>query len=73
MSGLASDDLVPPSENRLAFGRWTIGHPGRDPFGGVTRPHINPVDFVRGLAEIGPRSYDNEWLDQLVIDHILGV
>ena len=32
---------------------WTIGHPGRDPFGDSTRPPIDPVDYVKGLADIG--------------------
>ena len=45
--------LEPRPEHRFAFGLWTIGHPGRDPFGDATRPPIDPVDFVRGLAEIG--------------------
>lgn len=43
----------PSPEDRFAFGLWTIGHPGRDPFGDSTRPPIDPVDFVRGLADIG--------------------
>lgn len=41
------------SDTKFAFGLWTIGHIGRDPFGDATRPPIDPVDFVRGLAEIG--------------------
>jgi xylose isomerase len=45
--------LDPTPEHRFAFGLWTIGHPGRDPFGDATRPPIDPVDFVRGLADIG--------------------
>lgn len=48
-----SDELQPKPEDRFAFGLWTIGHSGRDPFGEATRPPIDPVDFIRGLAEIG--------------------
>ncbi|MFM8155840.1 MAG: xylose isomerase [Actinomycetes bacterium] len=48
-----SDDLTPTPEHKFAFGLWTIGHPGRDPFGDSTRPPIDPVDFIRGLADIG--------------------
>lgn len=48
-----SDELQPKPEDRFAFGLWTIGHSGRDPFGEATRPAIDPVDFIRGLAEIG--------------------
>lgn len=50
---LMSDDLTPKPEHKFAFGLWTIGHPGRDPFGDATRPPIDPVDFIRGLADIG--------------------
>ena len=45
--------LTPRPEDKFSFGLWTIGHPGRDPFGDATRPPIDPVDFVRGLAKIG--------------------
>jgi xylose isomerase len=45
--------LQPRPEHRFAFGLWTIGHPGRDPFGDVVRPPIDPADFVRRLADIG--------------------
>jgi len=47
------DELQPRPEDHFAFGLWTIGHSGRDPFGEATRPPIDPVDFIRGLAEIG--------------------
>ncbi len=47
------DELTPTPEDRFSFGLWTIGHPGRDPFGDATRPPVDPVDFIRGLAEIG--------------------
>jgi xylose isomerase len=50
---MMADDLTPTPEHKFAFGLWTIGHPGRDPFGDSTRPPIDPVDFIRGLADIG--------------------
>ncbi len=46
-------DLTPTPEHKFAFGLWTIGHPGRDPFGDATRPPISTADFLRGLADIG--------------------
>ena len=46
-------DLTPNPEHKFAFGLWTIGHLGRDPFGDATRPPIPTADFLRGLAEIG--------------------
>ena len=38
---------------RFTFGLWTVGNPGRDPFGGPTREPLDPVDSVRKLAELG--------------------
>ncbi|HEV2874209.1 MAG TPA: xylose isomerase [Thermoleophilaceae bacterium] len=40
-------------EPRFTFGLWTVGNPGRDPFGGPTREPLDPVDSVRKLAELG--------------------
>jgi xylose isomerase len=38
---------------RFTFGLWTVGNPGRDPFGEPTRPPRDPVATVHHLAEIG--------------------
>jgi xylose isomerase len=40
-------------EPRFTFGLWTVGNPGRDPFGGPTREPLDPVESVRRLAELG--------------------
>jgi xylose isomerase len=40
-------------EPRFTFGLWTVGNPGRDPFGGPTREPLDPVETVRKLAELG--------------------
>jgi xylose isomerase len=48
-----TDPLTPTPGDKFAFGLWTIGHVGGDPFGGPTRTPIDPVDFVAKLAEIG--------------------
>lgn len=45
--------LHPYPEHKFAFGLWTVGNPGRDPFGDVTRPPIEPWDFVYRLADLG--------------------
>ena len=50
---MTSTRLTPVPDDKFAFGLWTIGHPGRDPFGDATRPPISTADFVRGLADIG--------------------
>src|SRR4051812_14471423 len=41
------------SGHRFTFGLWTVGNPGRDPFGGPTRAAVAPVDSVHKLAELG--------------------
>src|SRR5437764_2508365 len=43
-------DVIEP---RFTFGLWTVGNPGRDPFGEPTRAPLDPVDSVRKLAELG--------------------
>jgi xylose isomerase len=40
-------------EPRFTFGLWTVGNPGRDPFGGPTREPLDPAESVRKLAELG--------------------
>src|SRR5919205_184804 len=45
--------LTKQSRHRFTFGLWTVGNPGRDPFGGPTRQPVDPVDSVHKLAELG--------------------
>ena len=49
----SNDNLTPRPEHRFTFGLWTVGNPGRDPFGGPTREPIDPVDSVKKLGELG--------------------
>jgi xylose isomerase len=46
-------DLTPRPEHRFTFGLWTVGNPGRDPFGEATRAPLDPVYSVERLAELG--------------------
>jgi xylose isomerase len=41
------------SGHRFTFGLWTVGNPGRDPFGEPTRAALDPVESVHKLAELG--------------------
>jgi xylose isomerase len=50
---LNAEALKPRPEDRFTFGLWTVGNPGRDPFGAETRAPLDPVDAVRRLAELG--------------------
>ncbi len=56
-------DLTPRPEHRFTFGLWTVGNPGRDPFGEPTRPPLDPVVSVQRLAELGAHGvslHDND-------------
>ncbi len=46
-------DLTPRPEHKFTFGLWTVGNPGRDPFGEPTREPLDPVESVERLAELG--------------------
>src|ERR1700754_1542974 len=45
--------MAPTNSPRFTFGLWTVGNPGRDPFGGPTREPLDPVDSVKKLSELG--------------------
>jgi len=45
--------LVPDPTHKFTFGLWTVGNAGRDPFGDVTRPRLDPIDAVHRLAGLG--------------------
>ncbi len=47
------DSLEPRPEHHFTFGLWTVGNPGRDPFGHEVRPPLDPVDAVHRLADLG--------------------
>src|SRR5581483_4696592 len=53
MTTITETDLVPRPEHRFTFGLWTVGNPGRDPFGEPTRAPLDPVESVERLAELG--------------------
>ena len=48
-----SDAFEPRPEHKFTFGLWTVGNPGRDPFGEPVRPVLSPVEIVHLLAEVG--------------------
>ena len=49
----AQDAYAPRPEHHFTFGLWTVGNPGRDPFGDPVRPVISPTRIVQKLAELG--------------------
>src|SRR5437879_12615689 len=54
MSARVTQDVYTPRpEHHFTFGLWTVGNPGRDPFGAPVRAALSPVRIVRKLAELG--------------------
>lgn len=47
------ESFRPLPEHHFTFGLWTVGNPGRDPFGDAVRAPISPVRIVEKLAELG--------------------
>jgi xylose isomerase len=47
------DLYEPRPEHHFTFGLWTVGNPGRDPFGSEVRAPLDPVEIVHRLADLG--------------------
>ena len=45
--------LTPQPSDKFTFGLWTVGNPGRDPFGEPTRQPLPPTYIVEKLAALG--------------------
>jgi xylose isomerase len=48
-----AEQAGPRKVHRFTFGLWTVGNPGRDPFGEPTREPLDPAASVHKLAELG--------------------
>jgi len=48
-----ADAYTPRKEDKFTFGLWTVGNPGRDPFGDAVREVMSPNYIVKKLGEIG--------------------
>jgi xylose isomerase len=48
-----TDPYTPSPDDHFTFGLWTVGNPGRDPFGHETRAPVDSAESVRRLAELG--------------------
>ena len=60
--------LQPKKEHKFTFGLWTVGNPGRDPFGEPTRQPISPVTIVERLAKLGAYGVNFHDNDLVPID-----
>jgi xylose isomerase len=47
------NDYLPHPDDKFGFGLWTVGWEGVDVFGPASRPHLDPVESVYRLAELG--------------------
>ena len=61
---MAERDLIPKPSDRFTFGLWTVGNPGRNPFGVETQRKLEPAKIVELLGEIegvhGVNFHDND-------------
>src|SRR5438105_7440197 len=62
------DLYEPRPEHKFTFGLWTVGNPGRDPFGDPVRPVLSPVELVHLLAEVGAYGVNFHDNDLVPID-----
>jgi xylose isomerase len=63
-----TDPYAPKPADRFTFGLWTVGNPGRDPFGEPVRPTLSPVELVHLLAEVGAYGVNFHDNDLVPID-----
>ena len=47
---ISQGEMTPRPEHRFTFGLWTVGNPGRDPFGEPTRAPLDPVEVAQLAA-----------------------
>ena len=50
---MTNDPFEPRPEHKFSFGLWTVGNPGRDPFGDPVRPRLSPGEIAALLGEVG--------------------
>ncbi|MFS8514604.1 MAG: xylose isomerase [Planifilum fulgidum] len=63
-----TDRFQPKPEDRFTFGLWTVGNPGRDPFGEPVRTPWSPVEIANVLAEVGAYGVNFHDNDLVPID-----
>lgn len=65
---MVTDRLQPKPEHKFTFGLWTVGNPGRDPFGEPVRPILPPVELAQLLGEVGAWGVNFHDNDLIPID-----
>ena len=62
------NSFQPTPADKFTFGLWTVGNPGRDPFGEPVRSRPSPVEIVHLLAEVGAMGVNLHDNDLVPID-----
>ncbi|MAE61518.1 MAG: xylose isomerase [Planctomycetaceae bacterium] len=62
------DPFAPDPKMRFTFGLWTVGNPGRDPFGEPVRDRIEPWQIADLLGEVGAYGVNFHDNDLISID-----
>lgn len=60
--------FTPDKKYKFTFGLWTVGNPGRDPFGGPTRPMLSCGQICDLLGEVGAYGVNFHDNDLIPID-----
>ena len=50
---MSKDKYEARPEHRFSFGLWTVGNPGRDPFGEPVRQILPPTELAKMLGDVG--------------------
>ena len=50
---MSNDAFTPRPQHKFSFGLWTVGNPGRDPFGEPVRRRMSAVQLAGLLGEVG--------------------
>jgi xylose isomerase len=53
---------------KFTFGLWTVGNPGRDPFGGPVREQLSPMEICDLLGDVGAYGVNFHDNDLVPID-----
>ncbi len=65
---MPADPYAPDQKMKFTFGLWTVGNPGRDPFGGPTREAISAARICDLLGEAGAYGVNFHDNDLIPID-----
>ena len=65
---MQTESFTPKPSDKFTFGLWTVGNRGRDPFGEVVRPAVDPVVAVQRLSTLGAYGVNFHDNDLVPID-----